>query len=271
MGNLARKIIDAVQNLLLDKLLERLMPLAWIVMFWQQMQPTPRFEVIGGVLLAVILLMASGWALGALANRRPRVARPGLYDRLHQEPPNGFAAWDELPAGGLQPPAAIRAIVMVCGAGPRAGWVSVCEVLVFMSAMALAFTLSWASPRFWAEVHPGLAEFASRERLLFVVGGVLAVVVVRSWAVQQRYRLNPLPIPGSRRWSDTSVSLTTGIIATGLISMVAPLIGLPVWQAILAGIVSSLVAFGPPWRGRLLDAIFGKREDIVPPRGPSAT
>lgn len=258
MGNLARKIIDAVQNTMLDKLVAKLIPLLWIWLIWDQMQPERGVVFPLAAAVAGLGLVIGAWGLGALANRRPRPARPGPYDRLHETPPNGFAAWDEPPEGGLRPAPVMRRLVAVLGARSRGDWSVFAGFLLFFALGAAVWTLGRSSAGFWASVHPTLVETAARADLVAVAGGLLAVVMVRHWATEQRERLDPSP---ARPDSSLFAFILTGLCGVGMLAVLASLFDLPPWWGMVAGLALAVLAFVPPWRGRVADALFGKRDD----------
>ena len=61
MGNLARKIIDAVQNSMLDKLVARLFPLLWVFTFWDRLAPSDSWTGFMILIFALLGLFALYW------------------------------------------------------------------------------------------------------------------------------------------------------------------------------------------------------------------
>lgn len=258
MTTLARKIIDAVQNLLLDKLLLRLLPLLWIVVMWDDLHPLDAGIFEFGAFVALPLPFLVAWALGALANRRPQPSSRSPYDRLHETPPNGFAAWDELPQGGLNPPRLLRTIVSTLGARPPTHWLTLAEALIFMTALAITLALSVKDPGSWGNLWPPLEQPRVRDHIYLAAVALMALVLLRGWAAEQRIRLEPeAPPPPS---SGRSLHLTSGLILAATGGYIAFMMDRPVWWGLAAGAVLGLVLFGPPWRDHVADALFGKRK-----------
>lgn len=189
MGNFARRIIDAIQHSMLGSLLVRLLwPCGWLVWtVFDSLAPDVFDAAVGG---SFLILLACGlfliWLLGAVANRRPRSGR--VLEGLQDPPDNGFAAWSELPAGGLRPPPLMRGLVTALGESPghRRSWIGVIPVLV---APALAVSLAVAGSSFWQGVHPALGDPSNRLVLALVFTGMLAAFWIRDWASDQRKQL----------------------------------------------------------------------------------
>jgi len=189
VGNFARKIIDAVQNSMLGSLLVRLLwPCGWLV--WTVFDSLAPDVFDAAVVGSFLILLACGlfliWLLGAFANRRPRSGR--VLEGLQDPPDNGFAAWSELPAGGLRPPPLMRGLVTALGESPghRRSWIGVIPVLV---APALAVSLAVAGSSFWQGVHPALGDPSTRLFLALACTGILAAFWIRDWASDQRKQL----------------------------------------------------------------------------------
>lgn len=260
MGNLARKIIDAVQNTMLDSLLSRLVGLLWIGSIWQSQMQSDGMEVMATILIATGVIFALAWMLGALANRRPS-PRKGPLQRLHQPPANGFEAWSELPAGGLRPPKLVRAAIMMLGTRKSrfSGWVRLMSFCAFLLAIGLIWALPNRPPSFWAGIHPWLSDTSVHDRLWAACAGLVVFLTIQSWATEQRARLEPTPIP-MPPVSDWVSFAWVAISVFALCLAATTLLNLPFWIALALTIVLSLTALAPPWRNEFLDAIFGKRD-----------
>lgn len=254
MGNLARKIIDAIQNAMLDRLFVRLFPLLWIWSMWDRIAPSE-----SGAGLWVILGITGLWLLYSLleaaADESPKPRQRTPYDPVHVYPSDTVPACDQPPKHGLRPPAPIRAFVMTFGVGGRS-WISIIEGLLLVGAFTLTWMLAYKSAAFWSEVFPQLAEQASREQLFVAVAFVLIALFIRGWAVEQRERLSPsaarTPILG---W------ILLGVVFAALLGMwVSDFLGFGLLSGVIGGVSLLAVAIGPPWREKVLEFLFGKRE-----------
>ena len=255
MGNLARKIIDAVQNSMLDRLVARLFPLLWIASMWERLAPSESGTGFLIPIFGVLGLFAAYWVLGALADKplKPRTRSP--YDSVHERAPSGFSGWEQQPEGGVRPPAFIRSLVMALGVGGRS-WISIIEGLMFAGAFTLIWMLAYKSPAFWSDLHQGLAEQASRERLFLAASVILIALAIRGWAVEQRERLAPSagrpPVLGL---------ILVGVVFAALLGMgLSDFLGFGLLAGAIVGIGLLAVAIGPPWRDKVLEFLFGKRE-----------
>jgi len=251
VGNLARKIIDAVQNTMLDRLVVRLFPLLWIWSMWDRMAPSKSGTASLMLILGIFALLALHWVLGALADEPLKPRRGNPYDA---HAPRAPSAWDKQPEGGVRPPAFIRAFVMAFGAGGR-GWISIIEGLVFAGAFTLTWMLAHNSEAFWSDLHQGLAEQVSRERLFLAVSVILIALLIRGWAVEQRERLSPsadrVPVIGS---------ILLGVVFATLLGMwLSDLLGFGLLPGVIGGVGVLAIAVGPPWREKVLEFLFGKR------------
>lgn len=189
MRNLARKLIDAVQHSLLGSLFSTLaggvLPVALLVNHL-----APPMTALWLVLPVLGLFFLGGflaWAIGALANRRPRRTSP--LHALQLDPPrqlsNGFEAWSELPADGLRPPEAMRWLVTRLGAHPEeeGRWL---EVSLGLGTMILIGTLCLVSSDIWQQFYPALAAPSARLLPALVCVAILTAVQIRTWASIQR-------------------------------------------------------------------------------------
>lgn len=189
MRNLARKLIDAVQNSLLGPLLSALaggvMPMALLVI--SLAPPLTDLWLVPPVLGLLVLVSALAWAIGALANRRPRHISP--LHAVQLAPPyelsNGFEAWTRLPADGLRPPEAMRWIVTRLGAHPEEEAHRL-EAALGLGAMILTGTLCLVSSDIWQRFYPALAAPSARLLPALIGVAILTALQVRVWASTQR-------------------------------------------------------------------------------------
>ncbi|MDP2116278.1 MAG: hypothetical protein Q8J71_02650 [Brevundimonas sp.] len=256
MGNFARKIIDAVQNTMLDKLAVRLVPLLWVSFLWEQLAPSESGTVSLILIFGVLGLLALHWVLGTIADQPPKPRRRKAYDHVHEHPPSAFAAWDQPPEDGLRPPALIRSLVMALGVrGPS--WFSVIEGLMLICAMTLAWMLAYKSETFWSGVHQALAQQSLREQLFLTAAVTVTGLSIRLWAVEQRQRLSPSPPPGL----PVLGSILLGAAFAGSLGMLlSHLFGVGLLPGAIGGPSLLAIALLPPWRAKVLDFLFGKRE-----------
>lgn len=255
MGNLARKIIDAVQNSMLDRLFVRLFPLLWIASMWEQLSPSEY----GAGTLMLLLGVAGLWLLYSLleaaADQSPKPRRRSPYDPVHVYPSSSLPVSNQPPKECPRPPAFIRSLVMTLGFGGRS-WAFILESLMFIGAFALVLALTYKSQLFWSAVDPRLADQDSRERLFLAASVILFALFIRGWAVEQRERLAPSagrpPVLGS--------ILVGGVFAAFVGMIVSDLLGFGLLAGAIGGIGLLAVAIGPPWRDKVLEFLFGKRE-----------
>jgi hypothetical protein len=127
---------------------------------------------------------------------------------------------------------------------------------MFAGAFTLTWMLAHKSPAFWSDLHQGLAEQASRERLFLAASVILFALFIRGWAVEQRERLSPSagrpPVLGS--------ILVGGVFAALLGMGLSDFLGFGLLAGAIGGIGLLAVAIGPPWRDKVLEFLFGKRE-----------
>jgi len=255
VGNLARKIIDAIQHSMLDKLFVRLFPLLWIWSLWEDVSSS---EYRTGSLF--LLLGVSGtWLLYSLlqaaADQSPKPRQRAPYDPVYVCPPDSVPASGRASEQRPRPPAFVRSLVMALGAGGRS-WISILEGLMFIGAVTLTWTLAHKSQSFWTDIDPRLAEQTFREQLFLAASVILTAVIVRGWAVEQRQRLSPstarVPVLGS---------ILLGIVfATVFGAGVSDFLGFSPLVGAVAGVGLLAVAVGPSWRQKVLELLFGKRE-----------
>ncbi len=127
---------------------------------------------------------------------------------------------------------------------------------MFIGAFGLAVALAYKSQSFWSAVDPRLADQAFRERLFLAASVILIALFIRGWAVEQRERLSPsaasVPVLGS---------ILLGVAFTALLGMiVSDFLGFGLLAGAIGGIGLLAVAIGPPWREKVLEFLFGKRE-----------
>lgn len=261
MGNFARKIMDAVQNLFLDKLVLRTFPLWPVGSFWDERNDGSGSGIVAWMLLVMLGLFGIGWVLGAVANRRPRPTQ-GPLDRLQQGHSNGFEAWSEEPAGGLHPPAPLRWLVMGLGSRrDRPEWTFLIEFMGFMLAFALLWALANLSDSFWSGLHPMLSNALVRDTLWIGATAFIVFVALRLWAGEQRDRLEPPPDPRSLPRSDWATFLIFSVFAVGMTAMVGFSLEWPRWSAAIPLLPLVVVACVPRWRHAFNDAVFGKQTE----------
>jgi hypothetical protein len=190
VGKLARKIIDAAQNSLVPSLLARLFwptgYLVWIVC--RDLGPQPvAVEVFAGVFVLAIVAVSGAWILGHLANHAP--VAEGPLQRLQSPPSNGFEAWSIPPAGGLNPPRPMRALVERLGAPEGSRRAPALAVFALMTVFLLAALLALLEPDTWGRLHPALADREVRLGVAVVLILILYVADIRRWASLQRARI----------------------------------------------------------------------------------
>ncbi|MDP3657958.1 MAG: hypothetical protein Q8R45_13470 [Brevundimonas sp.] len=248
-------IIDAVQNSMLDKLVARLFPLLWIASMWERLSPSEYGAGFWILFFGVAGLWLLYSLLGAAADQSPKPRRRTPYDPVYEYPSNSFSVSNQPQKDSLRPPAVIRSLVMTFGVGGRS-WVSIFEGLLFVGAFTLTWMLAYKSQSFWSDVDPRLAEQASREQLFLVASGILIALSIRGWAVEQRERLSPstarAPILGS---------ILLGVAFIAMLGMtLSDLLGFGLLPGVIGGVGLMAVALLPPWREKVLEFLFGKRE-----------
>jgi hypothetical protein len=257
VGNFARKIIDAVQNAMLDRLFLRLFPLLWLSSAWEELSSADY----GAGALVLLLGVAGLWLLYSLleaaADQSPKPRQRSPYDPVHVYPSSSVPVSDQPPKERLRPPAFIRSLVMTFSVGGRS-WISIIEGLIFIGAFALAWMLANKSQSFWSAIDPRLAEQASREQLFLAASFILIALFVRGWAVEQRERLSPttarVPVFGL---------VLLGVVFAAMLGMwVSDLLGFSPLAGLAGGISVLAIAFLPPWRAKVLEFLFGKREPV---------
>ena len=191
MGNLARKIIEAIQHSMLGSLLVRLVwPCCWLVwLVFDNLSPDGvDYGLMGPCLVLLLSSVFLIWLLGTFANRRPRSALP--LERVQDDSANGFEAWYELPAGGLRPPPLIRWIVTTIGHPPQlpGSWIGFGTA---MSSMTLAFALAVLDSNFWTGIYPPMGDPSDRLVPALAFVAVFTGTVIRNWASDQRKNLEP--------------------------------------------------------------------------------
>lgn len=246
---------------MLDRLALQLFPLFGVLSLWEERLGNQSLSLIGSLLLVVLVLFAVGWALGAMANRRPR-PREGALERLQKAPSNGFEAWAEPPAGGLRPPTILRWLVMTIG-GRRgqASWTALISVAFFLSAFGLLIALAHASETFWANLPPMLSKSSVRDALWIGATASLVFQMLRQWANEQRDRLEPAEAVHGQSQSDWVPFGVIFMLAVAMSVFASFMFRWPIAIMAVPILPLAVVACVPEWRGALVDAWFGKRVD----------
>ncbi len=241
---------------MLDKLVMRLFPLLWISSAWERLS-SPEY---GAGTLVLLLGVAGLWLmyslLEAAADQSPKPRQRSPYDPVYEYPSNSFSEWDQRPKDVLRPPALIRSLVMTLGVRGRS-WITVIEGLMFVGAIALTWMLAYKSQTFWSGVHQGLAQQAQREQLFLAAAVTLTGLIIRMWAVEQRQRLSPSPPPGLPVFGSILVGAA---LAAFLGMLLSELFGFGLLPGVVGGLGLLAAAFLPPWREKVLEFLFGKRE-----------
>lgn len=258
MGNFARRIIDAVQNSLMDRLVLRTHLLLVAASLWSKATSGPEDLTAFWVIPTLLILLVLIWLIGAIANRRPRPRTP--HDRVHAPPANGFEAWQELPEGGLRPPGIMRRLVAGLAFGRASPSADFLAGVLGLGVLAVLFALAHAPDADWSNIHPALADPTIRVRLASACVALIALVTLRQWAVEQSKRLDPTLETGAPpAWTGWVFAFL--VLAVSL-SLAAIFFHLPSWSGVAATVaILTLFAILPAWRDRLLDLLFGKRED----------
>lgn len=254
MGNFARKIIDATQHAMLDRLAAKSVPLIWLFAMWERRSPSDSGATTFAFLVGGFALVFLFWALGALANASPKPRPRTPYDQLHESPRSGFSAWEQNPDGVLHPPATIRWSVMTFGRR-NSTWLYVVEFLIFVGALALAWRLSREPEAFWTNAPPWLAERSSPQEVFLIASAVVMALSVRAWAVEQRDRLVHSVTP--RSLTGAVVFLVAFAAFIGM--MLGDLFGFGLLRGSAGAVGLVAIAVLPPWRDRVADVMFGKR------------
>lgn len=240
---------------MLDRLFVQLLPLLWISSAWEDLS-SPEY---GAGTLILVFGAAGVWLLysllEAVADQAPKPRQRSPYDPVHVYPSDSFQVSDQPPDERLRPPTFIRSLVMTLGAGGRS-WTSIIEGLIFIGSVALVWTLAYKSQSFWSDIDPRLAEQTFREQLFLAASVTLIALLVRLWAVEQRQRLSPstarVPVLGS---------VLLGVVFASALGMwLSDFLGFGLLAGAIGGIGLLAVAIGPPWRAKVLEFLFGKRE-----------
>lgn len=192
MGILARKIIDAIQNLMLDRLFVALYPLWYVAGAWV-MSRGQGGAVLMSLLAVAVGLVGAGWLLGAVANRRRRV-QPALtgsaLEKAQTDPANGFYAWSELPAGGLNPPPFLRQLIMCLGRpSPLGRWSILITLPLFVGAIVVVGAFAYGAEADLFKFSPWPVGPMWRDSVQLAASALLALLLLRRWATDQRIRL----------------------------------------------------------------------------------
>lgn len=261
MGNLARKIIDAVQNAMLDRLLLRLFVLLPVASFWDERNTGYGSGIMASVLFALLGLFGIAWILGALAIRRPQRTQ-GASRRPRESYSNGFEAWSDEPTGGLRPPSFLRWIVMRLGnRWDRPIWAFLTDFLGFLLAFVLLWSLANLSDAFWTDLHPALADAAVQDTLWIGATVVIVFAVLRLWAGEQRDRIEPPAEPRGPPGPDWVSFLVLSVLAVTITAMIGFHLQWARWTAVVPLVPLAVVGLVPRWRRAFNDGAFGKQAE----------
>ncbi|MGA0546057.1 hypothetical protein ACO2Q1_12345 [Brevundimonas sp. VNH65] len=186
MPQLARKLIDAIQNTLLDGLIFRLLNMLMASLAAARLsgvETAPDYAFLF-LIPAFIGLIFMAWLLGFLANRSQPPATTPLA-RLHQPRRNGFEAWHDPPAGGLNPPVFFRRFVKVLSRANR--WLAVPAWIGWIVGLLALVAPSWPSPE-WRAMDGGVLDRYAD----LIFASVLALGLLLSflmWASESNRRL----------------------------------------------------------------------------------
>ena len=263
MGNFARKIIDAVQNLFLDKLVLRLCSMWWLAMMWESSRPDDDGLIFASSIFAALLvLFAIAWMIGAVANLRPQ-QRKGRLQRLETPPSNGFEAWLEPPEGGLRPPPWLRKLVIRLGRPRTFGdRTMMARLALFLPVFVGMTVLAYGSETLRAKIHPSLANGLTRDALLLGAMVAFALMLLRSWAVEQCDRLEGTP---PRRPPPQSDLVRYGGLCLFMLMLALVFyltLGLPLWIIAVLVLTLVVIAFIPTWRKWVCDLSSGKPDEL---------
>ena len=264
MGNFARKIIDAVQNTMLDRLFIRLTPCWGVALLWDGGRMS---EITAGFVAVAALVLFIAWVLGALARLGPRKDRSALL-RLHDMPENGFAVWGRPPEGGIRPPHPMRWLVRILGAPdsePRPVWVGLLMFGLLLVLLILTWAVATKPAEFWREA-PWLAIPSNRIAVLSGATVLVLALAIRDWASEQRALLEERapPRPAPSRMADYGAFL----IMAGAVALVAVIWwSAPVWIALGLIVAIALAGLIPLLPTKVMNFLFGERLQEPPSRG----
>jgi len=254
VGNFARKIIDAVQNLMLDRLLLASFPLLGLATWWDDRFESPIPDLTLWLLAGFPALLIVAWLVGVVANH--------ARHRRGSDPMDGFGAWSLRPPEQLNPPGWIRALVFALSfpRGHASVWWALPWMAVFMGAFCLLLILAREPLPEWVYVHPAMTNPAFVDRVWLVSAGLVVAMIVRSWALEQRNRIDPpsqTEQPERSRWFDLAF-LAIVLVPLGL-AISAAFGGLK-WIMATVGLILVVAAVAPGSWGRVFDILFGKRD-----------
>jgi hypothetical protein len=262
VGNIARKIIQAVQNTMLDKLFLRLIPFWGVAVLWDGGKTS---EISIALFLLAGLVFFVAWSLGAFALLKPPTGRSALQ-RLHDTPENGLEVWSHPPEGGIRPPRIMRVFVRTLGvgdSGPRPEWFSVLTVALFVPVAVFTVAVATKPPEFWRDA-PWLAIPSNRVAILGGATIVVVAFVVRNWASEQRALLENRPSvrPSPSRLVDYAVFVAiSGAIAAAAVIWWNAQVSIAL-AATIGIAVAGLLPFLPT---KIMEILFGKRVQEPPP------
>lgn len=188
MPQLARNLIDAIQNTLLDGLVFRLLNVLIVPI---GMAALPDGASVLSELFAVSFLLAAlaatviAWLLGIFANRLPRPASTP-FERLQRSQRSGFDAWSDPPKAGLAPPRFLRRLVaFLSGANHWLFWPA---FIGWISGMIGLLVIKWASIDWLSSDGLWLGRQADSIFWAVIVLGV--VLAFLAWGNSAHQRLN---------------------------------------------------------------------------------
>jgi len=234
---------------MLDRLFVRLLPLWWIASLadrrWEATSPAMAL----GLLVILPSIFALAWLIGVVANHAPTQRKPA--------PSNGLEAWASMPAEELKPPRLMRSIVFALSTSRPSGWWFLLTVAAFVTAGCLLWGLTQDPLPGWLPVERAHADPAILDMVWLAAAATVVLLLVLSWAGEQRARLEP------RAPTDDS-----GWLAFGVLVMILIGVGLIAstfwsgfqWIAVAIGIALIPLTIFPNWRRGTLDVIFGRRE-----------
>lgn len=195
--------------------------------------------------LGVVALWGGIWVVSALADSSRYPNRS-----------NGFESWAAMPDEKLRPPAWLRRLVFALSPrwrnAPIIGLLSVTSLIAAHCVVLLVSNPPEAPHRILDAL---VSDPVMSERAFLAAGLVLVSLIVESWAARQRSRLEPAPpvvAPDGLGWAFFIIVLMAGA------GMAHLYFGGRLWMFVVGA--SLLLAIGlSSWRGRILDALFGKR------------
>ena len=193
MQRMAQRLIEAVQNTLLDTLFVRLLPFLMLSDLWGRVfERRSASELQLGLILMAAGLLFLSWLVGFLAIHE-RSNGVWILERAEGAAANGFDAWSQRPPAGLKPPGAMRALVTVVGTPTPlpARTMTWLGLIVLAGWLGAYFGLEFGSNGLLAAVSPILAAPGVRHDLILGLVVIALLMIVRDWAVYSRANLAP--------------------------------------------------------------------------------